>query len=83
MKGGSVISTTCVSFIFLGTFVKFLQYNGNHAVYFPGSQIDDGTYGPLRVEIFTLTMLRAGIKSVTHTYSALAKYESVQKWSYY
>jgi len=44
-----------------------------------GNQLDDGTYGPLRVEIFTLTVLRAGIKSISHTYSALSKFHAIFK----
>ncbi|XP_065059626.1 nuclear cap-binding protein subunit 1-B-like [Rhopilema esculentum] len=44
-----------------------------------GNQLDDGTFAPLRVEISTLTILRAGVKSISHTYSALSKFNSIFK----
>lgn len=37
----------------------------------------DGDIAALRIECFVLTILRAGLKSITHTYSALNKFHSM------
>lgn len=52
---------------------KFLLDNNS------GTLSDDGSFAPLRLEVFTLTILRAGIKSISHTYSALSKFHPIFK----
>eukprot|EP00794_Sanderia_malayensis_P009859 gene9859-10869_t len=44
-----------------------------------GTINNEESLASLRIELFTLTVLRAGVKSISHTYSALSKFHPVFK----